>query len=330
MLQTFSLPLQQSVLAEYGGWAGLRREAAQMGCDGVEGIWCGEDIPPVLQRGGAAADLMQGYHLTFFPDWLDFYREDKAAIIDKFGSLAAAENFYGGWGAEVLLNFYRADLARAEQLAAKYLVFHVSDVSVAEGYTYRWLHSNLEVIDAAVEVINRLLAAYPEEPWEFLVENQWWPGFTFTEPAQTERLLAGINYSRKGIMLDVGHLLNCNWQLTSQAEGAAYVQAMLRRHGQLARAVRGVHLHYSLSGQYARAHTGRLPDFWPQDYGRQFDLSYSHVLQIDQHLPWTDKAILPVLARIAPAYLTHELNVDGRAQRRRRVSRQSRLIEPIK
>lgn len=77
------------------------------------------------------------------------------------------------------------------------MVFHVSDVSIEEGYTYHWLHTNQEVIDAAVEVINLILGT-ETWPFEFLVENQWWPGFTFTEPEETVRLLEGIRLQGKG------------------------------------------------------------------------------------------------------------------------------------
>ena len=39
-------------------------------------------------------------------------------------------------------------------------------------------------------------------PFEFLVENQWWPGFTFTEPEETVRLLDGNPFAGKGIRVD--------------------------------------------------------------------------------------------------------------------------------
>lgn len=324
MLQTFNLPLLGEILAEYGGWLRLQREAAALGCAGIEGIWAGEDIPADIP-----VDLVQGYHLTFFPDWLDMYRNRQEVIKNKFGSMTVAFEHYGGWGPDCLLRKYREDLARAEQLRPRYLVFHVSDVSLEEGFTYQWQHSNDEVIEAALEVINALLADYAAAaPWEFLVENQWWPGFTFTEPAQTARLLKGINYPRKGIMLDVGHLLNCNWDLRTQAEGAAYVQSMLDKHGQLIQAVRGVHLHYSLSGEFARQNTGKLPPWWEQAYYYARSVyCYQQVLQIDQHLPWTDDAILQVLERIAPAYLTHEFNAASRQERRKMVVQQKKLLQ---
>lgn len=321
MLQTVSMPLQRAVLAEFGSWENVGRRLAGLGVDGLEGIWCGEDFGPDL---AVLKSLVHGYHLTFFPDWLDFYREDKAALRRKFGSWERAESFYGGWGGGHLLEIYRQDLARARALGAQYVVFHVSDVSLEEGQTYRWLHSNEEVIDAALEVINRLLGDIDQADFDFLVENQWWPGFTFTEPAQTERLLAGIGYPRKGIMLDFGHLMNTNWELRDEAEGAAYVQAMLERHGELAAYVRGVHLHQSLSGAYAKAHTGRLPDYWPEDYLKRWQVSYSQVMEIDQHRPWSSPAVLPVLERLSPAYLTHELRDGWRA-----LEVQSRLLRGL-
>ena len=152
MYQTMSLPLYSGSFEEYHGWGNLRAELAALGCDGMEGIWSGEEFPEDLP-----ADLVIGYHLTFYPDWLDFYRDDRRALKRKFGSLDAAARFYGGPGPETLLEQYRADLRRAAGLNPHYVVFHVSDVSIEEGYTYHWLHTNQEVIDAAVEVINLIL-----------------------------------------------------------------------------------------------------------------------------------------------------------------------------
>ena len=317
MYQTMSLPLYSGSFEEYHGWGDLRAELAALGCDGMEGIWSGEEFPEDLP-----ADLVIGYHLAFYPDWLDFYRDDRRALKRKFGSLDAAARFYGGPGPETLLEQYRADLRRAAGLNPHYVVFHVSDVSIEEGYTYHWLHTNQEVIDAAVEVINLILGT-ETWPFEFLVENQWWPGFTFTEPEETVRLLEGIRFAGKGILLDTGHLMNACTGLKSEAEGADYIRRMLNRHGSLATWVRGVHLHQSLSGAYVKAHTGLLPAGLPEDYG----VSYQHILQIDQHRPWTDPAILPVLEQIGPRYLTHELSSRGRMSRAEAMAAQARLFQ---
>lgn len=306
MLQSLNLPLCRSVREEYGSWSALRADCAALGVDGVEGIWGGEDIPADFP-----ADLLVGYHLTFFPDWLDFYRGDKAALCRKYGTLDNARAFYGGSGPETLRKLYRDDLARARKLGAKYVVFHVSDVSNEESYTYRWQHTDREVIDASVELINALLEDMPPE-LDFLVENQWWPGFTFTDPDETAHLLDGIRYPRKGILLDTGHLMNTNRALSSEKEGVEYIGRMLDRYQDFLPFMRGMHLHQSLSGAYVRTHTGALPvDFPVGDADAQFSYSYQHVLQIDRHQPWTNPAVAQLIERVQPEYLTHELFARG-------------------
>lgn len=311
MKQSINLPLSAEQRAAYGGWDGLAGSLAELGLDGVEGIWVGEDIPADFPP-----SLLVGYHLTFFPDWLDFYRDDQARLAHKFGSAAEAYRFYGGRGAERLLSLYRADLARAAALSAAYVVFHVSDTSNEESYTYRWLHTNREVLDASLEIINELLPANAPYQFRFLMENQWWPGFTFTEPRETAYLLERVNYPKTGIMLDTGHLLNTNIDLKTQAEGAAYIHKMLDDHGELSRQIYGLHLHQSISGDYVRTHTGQLPADYPADDGNaQCAYTYPHVQRIDTHSPWTDGAVRGVIERIAPQFITHELSASQPAQK---------------
>lgn len=308
MIQLLSLPLGEHLREEYAGWQDLRQELEDLGCGGVEAIWCGAPFPADFPR-----ELAVGYHLTFFADWLDLWRGDEAALVEKHGSLERAGAVYGGLGREVLLDLYRADLRRAQSLGARYAVFHVSDVSIEESFTYRWRHSRREVLEAAAEVVNLLLGD-ADPGLDFLVENQWWPGFTFTEPEETRDLLSAIRCPRKGILLDTGHLMNCCTALRTQGEGAAYIRKMLEKHGDLAGYIRGVHLHQSLSGDYVRASTGSLPEL-PADYGERFAVCYRHILRIDRHESWTDPAAADLIRDISPAYLTHELTGRDRAGR---------------
>lgn len=321
MKEAFNLPLSSALLTEYGGTEGLRQELSELGCQGIEGIWSLEPVPA-----GFSPELITGYHLTFYSDWLDFYREDKQALTEKFGSLDAARSFYGGWGAEYILAIYREDLARAKALGAEYLVFHVSDASAEENFTYCWRHSHQEVIDASAEILRTLLAE-EEGDFLFLLENQWWPGFTLTKPALTERLLEGVSYPRTGILLDTGHLLNTNPALRTEAEGAAYIQSLLDAHGSLCQYIRGVHFHQSLSGAHVQAHWGRLPEDLPEDPGERFAAVYRHILQIDRHQPWTVPEAAAIVERLEPAYLTHELAAGSRAARRQAVLRQRAVLE---
>lgn len=321
MKRLMSLPMSAEILAEYGGPSGRAAACRALDCDGLEVVWAGEDLP-----WDVPLSLHVGYHLTFFPDWLDFWRGDRRALEDKFGGEAVWRAFYGGpEGPETLLKLYREDLGRALAWGAEYVVFHVSDVSVEEGYTYRWLHGDREVIDTAVEVANAILEGCEEGP-AFLVENQWWPGFTFTDPDSTARLLEGIRYPNKGILLDTGHLMNANLDLETQEEGVAYLHRMLDIHGDLSRSVRGIHLHQSLSGAYTKAHTGTLPAPWPENYLERYAIGYGHILQIDTHRPWTSPAVRALVERVDPEWLVHELAAGTRAERDQAVALQNQAL----
>ena len=302
MIQSMNFPLSKECVLPWGSWDALSEELRFLGLEGVEGI-----ADPDYYDDAFPASLLTGYHMTFYPDWVDFRRGDEAALIRKFGSLETARGFYRCASPEDFLEMFRTDFRLARRLGAKYLVFHVSDVSIEEGYTYRWEDGDREVMDAALEIINAILAG-AEPDFDFLVENQWWPGFTFTEPEKTEYLLSRIRYPRVGIMLDTGHLMNTEWRIRTQAEGVDYILSMLEKHGTLSRYVKGLHFHQSLSGAYCRKTVGRVPDGFPRDYYEAFSVSYGHILKIDRHNPWTDPACVRILDAVRPLYLTHELS----------------------
>ena len=220
---------------------------------------------------------------------------------------------------------FKRDFEISQDLHAKYLVFHVSDVSLEEGYTYRWEHTDQYVMDAALEVINEILRGR-DASFDFLVENQWWPGFTFTDPKKTEYLLSRIDYPRVGIMLDTGHLMNTERKLKTQRQGVEYILSMIEKHGELSRYIRGLHFHQSLSGRYCRKAIGQVPPDFPEDYYEAFSVSYAHILRIDRHSPWTDPECVRILDRVRPAYLTHELSAKKHLSQLAALKRQLRSI----
>ena len=302
MIQSINFPLSSFSVAPYGGWDALAAAIRALGLDGVEGI-----VDPVELDESFSPGLLSGYHMVFYPDWLDFYRRNEPELLRKFGSWDMIRRVFLGTRPEDLMRQFKKDLDFALSMNTPYVVFHVSDVSLEEGYTYRWLHTDKEVLDGAVEFINELLRGV-EPTFDFLVENQWWPGFTFTDPAQTEYLLSRIEYPRKGIMLDTGHLMNTNPSLRTQAEGIEYIRRAYHAHGRLGEYVLGIHFHQSLSGRYVRKNTGKLPEDFPADYFEAFFREYPHIENIDRHRPWTDPRCVVLLDEIRPKYLTHELS----------------------
>ena len=302
MIQSLNFPVSKYCIQPYGGWDELNQRIKALGLDGVEAIWDPDDLDDTF-----LATMLTGCHLIFYCDWVDFYRQDQEKLLRKFGSAEMIRKVYGGTEPEDLMFTFREDLYRAIRYGADYMVFHVSDVSLEESYTYRWEHTDYEVLDAAIDVINDLLRGV-EPTFDFLVENQWWPGFTFTEPEKTEYLLSHINYPRVGIMLDTGHLMNSNTSIRSQAEGIKWIMGNIERHGALAKRIYGLHFHQSVSGAYVKTHTGSIPGEYNGDFFHDFGVNYPHIQSIDRHLPWTNPDCVKILDAVQPKYLTHELS----------------------
>ncbi len=303
MKQVTNFPLYNGCLKEYGNMAGLMRDVRDAGLDGLEVIWdhmpYTEELPPV--------DAVVGYHLMFYSNWVDFWNQDEEALLAEFGDMDLVHEYYHGETPEDMVQHYRVDLQRAIDLKAEYVVFHVSEVSLEECFTYDFKFSDEQVVEASVQLINRLLDGSGFQG-AFLMENQWWPGLTFTRPEITRSLLEGVEYVDKGIMLDTGHLMSTNTKLRTQLEAADYVCRMFDDHGDLGDAVRALHLHKSLSGEYVEGAGYRVPDDCVGSYWDKYSRCYRHVTQIDRHEPWDDPAVARMVAHLNPQWINHELS----------------------
>lgn len=300
MLQLINLPLDDELIDDYGGIDGLQKILDETGCDSIEWVWGGREISKKLPSA-----MTQGYHLTFYSDWLDFYLGDQKKLFKKFGNEEVIEILYGGTKSSTLVRRYKEDLERALSLGAKYVVFHISDVSIEEGYSYKMEHTDEQVLDACARIINEIMDGV-DTKIDFLIENLWWAGFRFDDIDRTRYILDKIDYPKKGIMLDTGHLLNTETTLRSEAEGIVYLRKMINHHKEVKHLIKGVHLNLSLSGDYVESTIGRL-QATGDNYFEKFSNSYDHILQIDQHRPFTDSNIGDIIQEIAPRYLVHEL-----------------------
>lgn len=319
MIELINLPLAENVLSEYDDGDSLEEFCYKNKCDGIEAIWGGEQYKLKLKR-----SVVKGWHLGFYCDWVDFWNDDKKALNRKFGNEEEWQMFYGGNDKTALLEMLSKDLDRAAEIGAEYVVFHVSDVSVEECYTYRWLHTDEEIIDKSAEMINRLLDG-KNYKFKFLMENLHWAGFNFTRPEITKRLLQKVNYKNKGIMLDIGHLMCTNLELKSEQDAVDYINKMLDEHGILCRYIKGLHLHKSLSGEYVKANITLNPEL-PSDYLRKFSEGYNHILKIDTHKPFETNAIKSIIKRVAPEYLVHELAASNRREKEKALKIQKKAI----
>ena len=108
MISSINFPVDAHYRDIAGGWDALKKRVRALGCDGIEGIWTGEEIPEDFP-----ADLMTGYHLTYFPEWLDFYRGDMEKVRAHFGTDEVLKTVFGGTDPSCLLKTYKKEIGRA-------------------------------------------------------------------------------------------------------------------------------------------------------------------------------------------------------------------------
>lgn len=304
-------------LARYTDASDLQNMITRFGLDGLEVMPSSAQAPLYPFLPGQVI----GVHMRCQSDWLDLWNHDVDALNLEYGSPAIWESVFCGSTRNVLLQRGKEDLEYARLHRAQYVVFHISNVRTTDILTNSFSYSDKEVILAAAQLINQLLADYTDTPFYFLMENLWWPGLRMTEPALTKMLLDHISYPKKGIMLDIGHFLHTNPELRTQREAIACLKQMLHAHAELTDFIKGIHLHQTLSGAYMEAYLSSPPEI-PLDYYERFTKAMYHVLAIDRHEPFTDPAICEIIHQISPDYLTLELISGSRAEHEHKIRTQ--------
>ncbi len=267
--------------------------------DGIELMCFDEDKEHVIPR-----DKVVGIHMCYFPYWIDMWKYDHDALIREFGTDEEINKYYFGNDRNGILSRFRKDIAFAKYYEAEYLVFHVSNATIRESFSEEYLHEDSEIIDATCEVLNSLEEDLKGYGGWLLVENLWQPGFRFTDPGLTKRLLDGIEYTKKGIMLDTGHLMHNDLSLKDEHDGIEYVLNMLDLHGELCRYIKGMHFHWSVTGEY-RNQAKKAFELKEDYYDRTWQMM-QHAYKVDPHHPYTDSYARKIIERVNPMYLTFE------------------------
>lgn len=299
MLQLINLsnaPMDVDMMRPKGS-DGMRAFLKDHGLDGIELLDCGGwgfpwdgELPP--------RDMVKTMHLIFWPDWMDFWKNDQEVLLESYGSMENVHRMYGK-STEEWLDKYRLNLKLAGELKVPYVVFHVANARGSEVYKRSFRYSSNEVIEAALEVVNELAPSVPKG-CKLLFENIFWPGLTYLESSLVDRLLEGYQ-GDGGLLLDTGHLMNMNWSLKDEKEAVDYVLKVLENLGDLRREIHEIHLHCSLSGEYAAkcqamAMDKKLSDSEVMDY----------VIKIDQHMPFKTGHCQRIFEAVEPDILVHE------------------------
>lgn len=319
MKRTFNLTTYSEDLDRYRDRQDLL--SALDGFDGVELMHCGEDV-----RGVVPPEKILGVHLCFFPYWYDFYTGDLAACARRLGGMDNVRATYGGDTPDALITAFCRDIDLARAEGAEYVVFHVSDCADEELFTLRYRHTSREIVTAAADLLNRLFPE-PDGNLILLMENLWHPGLTLTEPEVTRQLLASVRYQNKGILLDTGHLMHTNLSLRTQEEALRYLRRRIEEQGEdVRRAIRGIHLHQSLTGAYMAAVAADPPQL-SADTAKRMEQVYTHAFACDEHRPFTAPGIRAFIDWIDPEFLTFEFISRSRREHETMLRQQLAALE---
>ena len=239
-----------------------------------------------------------------YPVWLDFWNGDEEGLFEEFSSKEDIINYYGKLDKKVIIDKYREEIKIAEKLNAKYAVFHVSNVRTKDCFNYEFTYTDKEVVDATIEIVNEIFKGL-DTNITILFENLWWPGLKMTDPELVRYFIENIEYENKGIMLDTGHLLNTNLDINNEEEGIEYLIETINNLGDMKDYIKGIHLSKSLSGKYVKEQIEKYKNK-DIDYSKANNEIIYHILNIDEHKPFTDNKIDNLIEMINPKFLVYE------------------------
>ena len=267
---------------------------------------------------------IKGYHMRFFPSWMELYLEDFISLYDELKDEKYFKSLCGGHSKKELIEYYKKELERAKELEVEYVVFHACNVKVTEAMTYDFKYSDKEVLTAVISIINDIFED-GEYNFTLLFENLWWSGLKLTNKEEIEYLLNGVKYKNVGFILDTGHMINNNRDIRNSKEGIEYIKKNLENIGEYKNLIYGMHLNYSLSGEYVNKaiKENREKNL---DIGEIMSNVYQHVGSIDYHDPFEDKEILDIIRSLPLKYLVFELIGNTQEELEEKIKRQCKIF----
>lgn len=324
--RSMNFSVYEGMLNRYRDSEDIKQSYGKGGLNGLEVILAGES-----DQGKILPDMVNGVHLYFHIFWMDWWKGDHERLDKEFDSRQQWIEYYGSEDGSAYIDALRSDFDYAEKMGAKYVVFHVGEVTLRESYTYEYKYTDEEVIDASVEIINTALAG-KEYSFEFLVENMWWSGLSLKDEMLTKRVLDGIKYEKKGIMLDTGHYMNTSTELATPEDAVAYLHEMIDRHEAIGLLpyFKGMHLQMSLGGEYVKRQREEWKenplDFDSIPFYELYRLAYTHANNMDLHEPFIGEGVRELVERIDPTYITFEFQPPTREEYEEWIEAQGRCL----
>lgn len=291
----------------------LGEYVASMKLDGIEQLIYDNNM--ILKY----KELTIGVHLEYWSYWIDFWWNNQQRLDYIFESNEEKKHYYKARNIYEWIEYIKKNITLALNLKPQYLVWHVSEANVQEIFTYNFYYNDRQVLLATSEVFNEVAKIIPDNVL-ILFENLWWPGLRLNSMENVVYFFEKLKHNNVGIMLDTGHLMNTNINLTSELEASIFIKDIVNNLGSFASLIKGVHLNCSLSGQYQKKFIEQQFKFCEFDKHRLWE----HIIKIDKHEIFQTKAPSFLIDYIQPQYVVHELAYDNLILLRNKIMAQSR------
>lgn len=291
----------------------LGEYVASMKLDGIEQLIYDNNM--ILKY----KELTIGVHLEYWSYWIDFWWNNQQRLDYIFESNEEKKHYYKAQNIYEWIEYIKKNITLALNLKPQYLVWHVSEANVQEIFTYNFYYNDRQVLLATSEVFNEVTKIIPDNVL-ILFENLWWPGLRLNSMENVVYFFEKLKHNNVGIMLDTGHLMNTNINLTSELEASIFIKDIVNNLGSFASLIKGVHLNCSLSGQYQKKFIEQQFKFCEFDKHRLWE----HIIKIDKHEIFQTKAPSFLIDYIQPQYVVHELAYDNLILLRNKIMAQSR------
>ena len=283
-------------------WEEIKAFVSKNKMDGIElGLTMDYDLSLIPK------EIITGVHLSFYPMWLDFWRQDQERFHEVFESEEAMYAYYKGRKPEDLVASYRKQYERAKSLEAKYMVFHVSHILPEDSFTYTFDYTDEEIMKATIELVNQAFPKEEDGPL-LLFENLWWPGLNYKDPKLTKWFIEQIEYPNKGYLVDVSHLILTNNQIGTEKEAYYYIKQTIEALGETRKWIKGVHLNKALPKRYmSRDHSHLLKKYQDtKDSKQKLAILKKHINALDGHVPFDHPMAKKIIEILNPLYCVYE------------------------
>ncbi len=267
-------------------------------------------------------------HLSYYPNFYDFYRDDNSYLIDYPNKSDLILNF-GSVKNDIFVKRYKSEFKRACELKAKYMVFHISNSRYKDAFTFKFSYSDMDIIKAKLEIVNE---AFDDSLYDYcpylLFENLWYKGLNFLDFTQMDYIINNVKYKNIGFVLDLSHLMLTNRKLKDLDSAACYIMDILKGMGSRIDLIKVIHINSIIFSSYIKDdYSDELKEYLSKSGDEKNNLLFSHIKKLDSHAVFDNSRLNEIIEYVNPEYIVFELDLSDKEKWMENIIKQRQIVK---